>query len=73
MDHIGTTSIVGNLVSYSETPASTRGTPPELGADTESVLSDLGFTVSEIQSVIQHAASERDAALALAADAAEQD
>lgn len=73
MDHIGTTSIVGNLVSYSETPASTRGTPPELGADTESVLSDLGFTVSEIQSVIQHAASERDAALALAVDAAEQD
>jgi|TARA_B100000315_G_scaffold254372_1_gene295304 crotonobetainyl-CoA:carnitine CoA-transferase CaiB-like acyl-CoA transferase len=72
MDNIGTTSIVGNLVSYSETPASTRGAPPQLGADTESVLSDLGFTATEIESVIQHASSEREAVLAQLAEATEK-
>ena len=60
LEHIGETSMVGNLISFSETPATIKGVPPGLGADTESVLRDLGFSSDEIESVIQHADSERE-------------
>ena len=60
LEHIGETSMVGNLISFSETPATIKGVPPGLGVDTESVLRDIGFSSDEIKSVIQHADSERE-------------
>jgi len=62
--NIGETSVVGNLISFSGTPASIKGPPPDLGADTESVLIELGFTDEEIKSLIDHADSERRRELA---------
>ena len=64
IEHVGETTIVGNLIDFSETPASTRGVPPELGQHTTSVLQDLGFSADEITKVIQHAAKEREQLLA---------
>ena len=63
INHIGETSIVGNLMTFSATPASTKGLPPELGADTEATLLELGLTEEQVRSVIEHAESERQAAL----------
>ena len=57
--HIGKTTVVGNLMTFSETPSSTHGGPPDLGADTESVLTRLGFSADEIKTVIDHAQTER--------------
>lgn len=63
VDHIGETSVVGNLMTFSETPSRTHGAPPNLGADTQSILTDLGFSQEDIQSVIDHAQKERQTAL----------
>jgi crotonobetainyl-CoA:carnitine CoA-transferase CaiB-like acyl-CoA transferase len=57
--HVGKTSIVGNLMTFSETPSSTRGGPSDLGADTEATLTALGFSGDEIKSVVDHADAER--------------
>lgn len=64
IDHIGATSVVGNLMTFSDTPASTKGLPPELGADTKATLLELGLSEEQVKSVIEHAASERQAAMA---------
>jgi crotonobetainyl-CoA:carnitine CoA-transferase CaiB-like acyl-CoA transferase len=64
IDHIGETTIVGNLVNMSETIPSTKGPPPELGADTERILGELGFSSSEIQSVIEAAEQAKDEMMA---------
>lgn len=63
IEHVGETTIVGNLLSFSETPASTKGVPPRLGQHTESVLQDLGFSTDEITSVVQHATNAREAVM----------
>lgn len=60
IEHIGETTIVGNLVRMSETPPSTKGPPPVLGADTERILGELGFSPDEIQSVIEAADQARE-------------
>jgi crotonobetainyl-CoA:carnitine CoA-transferase CaiB-like acyl-CoA transferase len=60
LQHVGETTIVGNLISFSETPASVEGILPALGVDTETVLRDLGFSSDETESVIQHATAERE-------------
>ena len=62
--NVGETPVVGNLISFSDTPASIKGGAPELGADTESVLTSLGFTNDDIKSVVEHADNERRMALA---------
>lgn len=64
IDHIGETTIVGNLVAMSETAASTKGPPPLLGADTERILGELGFSTGEIQSVIEAADQVREEMMA---------
>lgn len=64
IEHIGETTMVGNLISFSETPAVAGGAPPGLGQHTESVLQELGFSAEEIGSVIQHATGEREALMA---------
>lgn len=53
-------AIVGNLISYSETPASTKGVPPDLGADTAAVLQEIGLTRNETDQVIEEATERRN-------------
>ena len=60
LEHVGETSVVGNLISFSETPASIGGAPRELGEDTQTILQDLGFSDEETESVIRHARRERE-------------
>ena len=62
--YAGKIPVVGNLITFNETPPSISGAPATLGADTESVLSGLGFTNEDIKSVIEHADKERQTALA---------
>jgi len=62
---VGSLALVGNLIDFSETPASTRGGPPRLGADTRAVLGDAGFSADAIDAMIEHATNERAAALEL--------
>lgn len=66
LEHVGPTAIVGNLMSFSATPASTRGGPPTLGADNAFVLSALGFEENEVSAITKHAAQARAAAFATA-------
>jgi len=46
---IGEYRVIGNPIRMSETPPSYR-TPP-LGADTDAILRDLGFSAGEIQAL----------------------
>ncbi len=48
---IGEYRVIGNPIRMSETPPSYRTPPPPLGADTDAVLRDLGFSVGEIQAL----------------------
>ncbi len=59
----GETTIVGNLVAFSDTPASTRGLPPGIGADSAQILGDLGFNESEIATMVDDATSKREVVL----------
>lgn len=47
----GTTPTVGTLMRYSETPTERPRTPPELGADTGSLMAELGFTLEDVKAV----------------------
>ena len=47
---IGEYRVIGNPIRMSETPPSYR-TPPPLGADTDAVLTELGFSVGEIRTL----------------------
>ena len=48
---IGEYRVIGNPIRMSETPPSYRTPPPQLGADTDSVLEDLGFSRGEIRAL----------------------
>jgi len=60
---IGELSMVGNLIDFSATPASTHGGPPELGADTAAVLARAGFSAEAIAALVEHATAAREEAL----------
>lgn len=48
---IGEYRVIGNPIRMSQTPPSYRTPPPPLGADTDAVLRDLGFSLGEIQAL----------------------
>ncbi len=50
-DEIGEYRVIGNPIRMSETPPSYRTPPPPLGADTDAVLADLGFTQHEVDTL----------------------
>ena len=55
MEHpaVGPLRLLGLPLRFSETPAGIRRPPPELGADNESVLAELGLSPNEIDSLHQ--------------------
>lgn len=60
---IGELSMVGNLLDFSATPASTHSGPPALGADTVQVLNEAGFSAEAVAAMVAHATREREEAL----------
>lgn len=72
---IGEIQTVGNLVTLSETPGSTKGNPPELGEGNSDVLVKLGFNdaqLSEIETTASKVREDTVAALRAMAEAANQ-
>ena len=47
----GTVRLIGNPLKFSRTPVSYRSAPPATGADTEAVLSAMGFGEQEIRAL----------------------
>jgi crotonobetainyl-CoA:carnitine CoA-transferase CaiB-like acyl-CoA transferase len=47
----GRVKALGNPVKMSQTPASLRRPPPSLGEDTDSILKDLGYDISQIKAL----------------------
>jgi crotonobetainyl-CoA:carnitine CoA-transferase CaiB-like acyl-CoA transferase len=45
---VGATKVIGAPIKLSENEATVRTPPPVLGQDTDAVLSELGYTTSEI-------------------------
>ncbi len=66
---VGSTRVVGNLISMSDTPGSVKGGPPELGEANREVLSAAGMSSDDIEQLTQHATAVRAEALALLAAA----
>ena len=64
---IGRTKIVGNLLSFSETPASVKGPPPALGEANAEIMTRLGFGRADIDAVANQAEAQRELVLAAAA------
>ena len=50
-EDIGEYRVIGNPVRMSATPPSYRTPPPPLGADTDGVLADLGFSKQDIETM----------------------
>ena len=55
---IGGTPTIGTLMDFSATPTGVPGLPPPLGAHTAEVMTDLGFTEADIESVLNHCERE---------------
>ena len=64
----GKTKTVGTLMAFSETPTDKPKTPPTLGEHTRAILTDLGFTDAEIDSVNTDTESTRGGMLAAILD-----
>ncbi|MFM8791055.1 MAG: CaiB/BaiF CoA transferase family protein [Solirubrobacterales bacterium] len=54
---VGTVRQLGNPVRLSETPADTSGPAPAIGADTETVLAEAGFTEEEVGALLDSGAA----------------
>jgi crotonobetainyl-CoA:carnitine CoA-transferase CaiB-like acyl-CoA transferase len=54
--HAGTLRLLGTPVRLSDTPASLRLVPPDLGQDTEDVMRELGCTDDEIAALREQGA-----------------
>ena len=63
---IGKTKIVGNLLTFSGTPASAKGPPPQLGEANAEIMTRLGFGAADIEAVAERARTQRELALAAA-------
>ena len=68
----GSTKTVGNLVTFSETPASVKGGPPVLGEANHELLAAAGVSDAEIEAITAHATSQREAAFAALLGASEE-
>jgi crotonobetainyl-CoA:carnitine CoA-transferase CaiB-like acyl-CoA transferase len=53
MDHpdLGRIKIVGSPIGLSETPVTVSGPPPELGANTEEILLDAGYSWEDVEAL----------------------
>jgi CoA:oxalate CoA-transferase len=47
----GTVSMLGFPVKFAEAPCKLRRPAPELGADTDAVLGELGYSAAEIEAL----------------------
>jgi CoA:oxalate CoA-transferase len=61
----GKVKTTGALMHFSHTEPPATRVPPELAADTEAVLAELGFTPEEARSVLDHAEGVRNELMAL--------
>ena len=52
----GTLRLLGTPVRLSDTPATLRLAPPDLGQDTEDVMRELGYTDAEIAALSEQGA-----------------
>jgi crotonobetainyl-CoA:carnitine CoA-transferase CaiB-like acyl-CoA transferase len=59
MEHpeLGKIRVVGSPLGLSETPVTVSGPPPELGANTEEILLDAGFTWDEVEALRSNGAT----------------
>jgi crotonobetainyl-CoA:carnitine CoA-transferase CaiB-like acyl-CoA transferase len=64
LDAAGTVKTTGPLMHFSATPPPATRPPPGLAADTGPVLTELGFSESEVQSVLDHAEAVRQELMA---------
>ena len=55
----GTTKTVGTLMAFSDTPTVAPSAPPALGEHTTEIMTDLGFSAVEMDSVQSHAEAIR--------------
>jgi crotonobetainyl-CoA:carnitine CoA-transferase CaiB-like acyl-CoA transferase len=63
----GPTTVVGNLVTMSDTPGRAPGSPPILGEANDDILAAIGLPPDEIAAIEAQATAAREEALALAA------
>jgi crotonobetainyl-CoA:carnitine CoA-transferase CaiB-like acyl-CoA transferase len=59
LPHAGAVKTTGPLMHFSATPPPVTRPPPGLGADTEALMLELGFSSEEARSVLEHAERTR--------------